>query len=1485
MEKKRVLGLDLGTNSIGWALVNYTVGIDDDNYRPSEIVNLGSRIIPMDAATLSDFNNGILKSQTSERTQYRGVRRLRERHLLRRERLLRVLNILGFLPEHYSKYIDFAKNPGKFLSETEPKITYHENRETGKPDFYYKQSFAEMLQDFAVHQPELVKDGKKVPYDWTIYYLRKKALTQKIAKEELAWLILNFNQKRGYYEQRGEDEDINEAKEYQVIKVAKVEASDDKKGDAIWYNIHLENGDIYRKLSRQPLDWEGRGKEFIVTFKVDRDGNEKRSYSIPTVDDWTLVKKRTEKQLDNSLKTVGAYIYDTLLENPNQKIKGKLIQTIERKFYRKELYLILEKQKEFHAELCDVKLYKRCIEDLYRSNEAYRNSIQARDFIYLFIDNIIFYHRPLKSKKSLIDNCQYEYRIFKNPATSDKEREYIKCMSKSHPLFEEFRLWQFLKNVTIIKNEDGRDVTASFLSDEESYVALFDRLKEKKEVDQKGFLSSIKGAKLKEADYSWNYGGRKLPMCPTHAEFISRLKRSGVDESFLSESIEEHLWHILYSVNDKMELKQALQTFAVKYGVADVALFVEKFGKMKPFEKDYASYSAKAIKKLLALMRMGRYWHENLICDKMRERINKFIDGENCAQINNAVRERVAKELGSELSINSFKGLPLWLACYVVYNRHSEASEAAKWESPEDVDAFLTAFKQHSLRNPIVEQVVTETLRVVRDVWAKYGSLSEIHIELGREMRNPVDKRRKITAQNIENENTNLRIKALLLELKNEGNNVRPESMSQQERLKIYEEGVLGSDIPIPDDIIRITHQKQPSHSEIIRYKCWLEQGYCSPYTGKPISLGKLFTSDYEIEHIIPQARYFDNSFSNKVICESAVNKDKGNMLACEYIRQKGGSKIELGNGKQASVLSFDEYENFVKRNFKNAFLKKKKMLMDEIPDSFIERQMNDTRYISRYIKGLLSNIVREEGEQEATSKKIISITGAVTAKLKEDWGMNDVWHKIVTPRFLRLNELSGTNNYGYWVDKYTFKALVPENNQRGFSKKRIDHRHHAMDALVLACTTRLHVNYLNNLSAKTETSDNEERKRRQIDQRFRMKSVLCSKTEQGRWLFNKPWDTFVQNAQAALANTIISFKQNLRVINKSTNKYQRYENGVKKLCRQTCGDNWAIRKPLHTPMPYGKIICQFEILKISDNLGKFNCIIDENVRGKVGEILKQFDNKMTNTKNFLRNNPITDIRGNTVITTAFKINVEKYRKRQPISKLSDRGQTGIKTLEKMVDFINKIVDIRLRQDLFDHLEQNNNDIDIAFSSEGIERFNSGRIKPVYRLPIAEKGVGRFQIGNRIGSKHKWGEAEKGTNLFFAVYETEEGKRVFETIPLNVAIDNLKQGKAVAASDSEKKLLFTLSPNDLVYLPTKDQLERGNIDVKDVEENKDRIYKFVSCTGNEGHFIPYYIASPIVPTTELGSNNKAQRAWTEEMIKEVCVKLKISRLGDVIGLN
>ena len=111
--------------------------------------------------------------------------------------------------------------------------------------------------------------------------------------------------------------------------------------------------------------------------------------------------------------------------------------------------------------------------------------------------------------------------------------------------------------------------------------------------------------------------------------------------------------------------------------------------------------------------------------------------------------------------------MPLWLACYLVYDRHSEVKDIVKWKTPKDIDLYLKSFKQHSLRNPIVEQVITETLRTVRDIWQQVGHIDEIHIELGREMKKSGGQACRMSQQMIKNENTNLRIKALLTEFLN----------------------------------------------------------------------------------------------------------------------------------------------------------------------------------------------------------------------------------------------------------------------------------------------------------------------------------------------------------------------------------------------------------------------------------------------------------------------------------------------------------------------------------------------------------------------------------------------------------------------------------------------------------------------------------------------------------------------------------------------
>lgn len=1425
---KTILGLDLGTNSIGWALIK-----QDFEKKDGEILGIGSRIIPMDQKILGEFGSGNSVSQTAERTKFRSVRRLRERFLLRRERLHRVLNILNFLPNHYASQIDFQKRFGKFKVETEPKLAWQNIN--GQFKFLFQDSFQEMLSDFKQNQPILLKnekgEDKLIPYDWTIFFLRKKALFKKIEKEELAWLLLNFNQKRGYYQLRGEEEEENPNKlvEFHSLKIVDVIADEPQKGKSdIWYSLILENGWVYRRASKIPLfDWKDKIRDFIVTtdlndygsVKTDRDGKEKRSFRAPSETDWTLVKKKTEQGIKQSKKTVGAFIYDSILENPKQKINGKLVRTIERKFYKDELKQILEKQVQLQPELFTEDLYNDCIRELYRNNEAHQLTLKDKDFVHLLLEDIIFYHRPLKSQKSSMSNCTLEFRKFKDK-NGVEHAQYLKVIPKSNPYFQEFRIWQWILNLNIYSKEDDKNVTKDFLNTVEDFENLFEFLNDRKEVDQKALLKHFK---LNEKTHRWNFvEDKKYPCNETKAMISSRLEKvANVPSDFLNREIEQKIWHIIYSVNDKIEFEKALRSFALKNNLEENS-FIEAFRKFPPFKSEYGSFSEKAIKKLLPLMRLGKYWDYNLIGEQTKNRIQYIITGEYDENIKDKVREK-AMHLTDE---SKFQGLPLWLAQYIVYDRHSEAAMLGKWNSVDDLEEFLKDFKQHSLRNPIVEQVVTETLRVVKDIWQKYGNgaidfFSEIHIELGREMKLPAAERDRMTRQMMENENTNLRIKSLLAELQNDSSveNVRPYSPVQQEILKIYEDGVLNSDIDVEDDILKISKTAQPSSADLKKYKLWLEQKYKSPYTGQVIPLSKLFTSEYEIEHIIPQSKYFDDSFNNKIICESAVNKLKDNYLGYSFIKNFGGTVVECGLGRKVTVFKVDEYEDFVKKHYAKNRNKRLNLLLEDIPEKMIERQLNDTRYISKYISGILSNIVRKQDgtDEGVNSKNLVPLNGKITTELKKDWGLNDIWNDLILPRFERMNQLTNSSHFTTWSENHQkFLPTVPIEYSKGFSKKRIDHRHHALDALVIASATKDHVNLLNNQSAKSETKRYDLKKKLM---RFEKVAYYHPKTgeqveREVPKLFLKPWETFTYDTKNQLESIVVSFKQNLRVINKATNYYEKYveKDGVKIKERvEQKGTNWAIRKPMHKETVSGKV--ELPWIKVP--------------KGK--------------------------------ILTATRKNLDTSFDAKAINSITDTG-------------IQKI--------LLNYLNYKDGNPELAFSPEGIddlnkniERFNDGKLhQPITKVRVFELGS-KFPLGHIGNKKDKYVEAAKGTNLFFVVHEDESGKRSYETIPLNEVIERQKQGLSVVNLKGKNE--FFLSPNDLVYIPSDDELVNLNsINFNNIS-NRDNIYKVVSFTGNRLYAIPFYVSSTIVNKVEFTQLNKIE--FTKE--KEICVKLKTDRLG------
>lgn len=399
------------------------------------------------------------------------------------------------------------------------------------------------------------------------------------------------------------------------------------------------------------------------------------------------------------------------------------------------------------------------------------------------------------------------------------------------------------------------------------------------------------------------------------------------------------------------------------------------------------------------------------------------------------------------------------------------------------------------------------------------------------------------------------------------------------------------------------------------------------------------------------------------------------------------------------------------------------------------------------------------------------------------------------------------------------------------------------------------------------------------------------------------PWPSFNKDALDGLSKIVVSFKQNNRVINKTNNKtwqWVKNQDGQlkKELVKQTKGENWAIRKPLHKETIYGSTkIKQTKkgLSNIISYLEKPDFIVDKQIKAKVKSLLTLFDRDVKKIKKHLKDNPLK-IEDKTVE----EIQVYEFTKGATATRIA-----LTKSFNK--NHLNSITDSGIRAILLKHLN-NYLDVngkpqyDLAFNSDGVEALNKNIValnngkkhQPIYKVRLYQEGT-RFPISDNIDSpkSKKYVEAAKGTNLFFAIYwDEEKQKRNYDSVPLNEVIEYQKE---IANSPKEErnpilpkeelgKFLFTLSPNDLVYVPDTEELENPNlVNFKNLcKDQFDRIYKMVSCTGNRCYYIPHRVAQVIVDQKEYLKKNKIELDPNNTPIKSICWKLETDRLGHIL---
>lgn len=1351
MAAKKITSFDLGTNSIGWSV------IEEENDKFKSILGAGSRIIPMDPDFMKEFETGNKITKNAERRLKRGSRKLLDRYQLRRKNLIEALKVLELLPEEFT-----PKNAGKLFKEL-----------TKKPEAL-----------------------KKLPDDWYVYFLRQKALREAVTPSEFGRILYHLNQRRGYkdigeiMEEASENGMDHEQKDYfksfEIVRIAKVQKTESLKKKKPEYEVTLEDGRTGSTTVSTLAEMAGEEHELEIRIKIKKDGSENIEFALPDKTDWLTKLEVLKKQITSSGLHVGEYFWKKISENRHFRIRQNLVF---REKYIEEFRAIWAKQEMLMPVLKSEEAKQKVLNKIIPNNASEQAKWQNKSLREFFERYIIYYQRPLKSQVSKIGNCRFEPFIY----VLDKEKgEYIKIPNRtvpsSAPLSEEFRVWQTIQNVRM------KDIyNKAYPLTEEQKVILYEKLNETLELSATQIQKLIQADTKKYPEIS-HAGGIKGNA--TKVRISNALKKAGVTVTdILKENTDLHrIWHILYSVNENDFRTKALMKW---YGMDEQAA---KIIAALRFEKKHGSLSARAIKKLLPLMKSGKYFNQEEIANPVLEKISHILNGEYNPEISDELRSHFEQCNAA----SDFSGLMYWEAATLVYGSHSDMSPEDQYEKPEDIEIV----PRNSLRNPVVEQVVNETLHIMKDIWKTYGKPDEIHVELSREMKMNADERKKMT-----------------------------KAMGEQERRNKDYADILRNEFNIA----------KPSRTDINRYRLYKDQKTCCMYSGKTIQKAQLFNGETDIDHIIPRQRYFDDSYQNKVLCFRKENEEKSNLTSYEYMQQKGTQAWE----------NFVQRVDDLYRNKNIGARKKRNLLADKIPTDFVTRQLNDTRYISKWIVSEFAKIC---------PGKVFTTGGAITDYLKEDWKLNKVFKEVQFDRFRRLEKLTG-------------KQLIHEVKNNGYHDwqiegwdKRIDHRHHALDAIVVACTKPAMIQALNNLSQTLEKGESIKNK--------------------GNRHFEIPSTDFREQVKKTLEGIIVSHKSRKRLVSKSRNQYRVFDSQTGTyVTKKQIKSPLSVRGPLHDEQPLGITVeyAKMEIRKALAAIRENPGILEEHVKdkklfavdwqvAKIKEKLSESNNDIALVIKNLRKSPLTDLRG------------------EPLEYVSVFSRKYVKTRNLDITItknqIDLIIDRGLRQEIRQHLAANGDDPKKAFNAEGLHEFNRNRSIPLFkvRCKLDDTEVGEAENREPIERDSEDNRKlfiEKGNNFCFVIYEhMETGKREYGIVSFYDAVALKTSGQPIVTPKDGYRF-FTLSHNELVYVLRPEETFE-TINFEDIKKSNSRVYRVVKFSGKQIYFAPQTLAdivkSELISFQELGTQKGLEFINTDNprtKISERCIKVDIDRLGKV----
>jgi CRISPR-associated endonuclease Csn1 len=1342
----KILGLDLGTNSIGWAIVE-----KDKNEKEFRLIDKGVRIfsegVNIEAKTSSE------SSKAAQRTTFRSNRKLKYRRKLRKLEILKVFSDNNLCP----KILDEELNLWRY------KKIYPKNDE-----------FRLWLNTDNQEEELERKKQTKNPYAF-----RFKSSTQKFDLEkindryQLGRAFYHITQRRGFLSNRLDtsDNSIIEEKNSEIEDIIQQATTSDDLLNT--YNDFLEAYDKMETNSKA-LFTLGRAFKSILKENINKEFSAIKEKLLERLNRKEFLGKvksaisdLSDKIKEANCNTLGEYFYG--LHKEGLRIRNNYT-------HREEHYL-----HEFHT-ICDKQNLPLTLK---------------KD-----IEKAIFFQRPLKSQKGLVAKC---------PLENDKA-----CVPISHPDFELFRMYSFINSIKIKPKEEDK---LRFLNEKEKTIIAplfyrkskpnFDFEEITKKLTPKHLNSSYyKDNNAQNFDVLFNFGKyTNVSSCPTIANLRSVFgddwkayliqnfnKKNKDNSSKTADQIIDVIWHVLFRFDKTEKLKQ----FVIDYLGCDEKMAI-KFSKIK-LKQDYGSLSLKAIRNILPYLEKGLLYSHAVFLANMKTILPNSIwkNREDRKIINNEVFSIIDAYNTYKNNIDIVNGLiknvkdnkETWndKNTFVIEAYKSDINKNVKeyfglkrWnlfleEEKETIlkDSFklfstqmrLNSGRGEFLKKETLDERVKEFLRDNFNVDSEklkklyhpsaievYKSAKRSEIDgklylaspLISSIKNPMAMRalhqlRKVINQLIKedaiDENTIVRIEmARELKSANERVAIRQWQKDLQNNKKEY------------IDAIKKLYKEQcgldiePSKDEVLKYQLWLEQNRVCLYTGKSISVSDFIGANpkFDIEHTIPRSKSLDNSKTNKTLCCSVYNRDiKKDKIPTEcknhneiILRIKGWYSGYRSLEKQIRDITKkvrgattkenrDKYiQNRTKLRFEYNYLKLKyrTFTMTEIPKGFKNSQSVDIGIISKYSNLFLKSLFT----------KVYPVKGKTTSNLRDIWGLE--------------------------------------------KKERINHAHHAKDAVVVACCEKdindaLAVYYHN-----------------YEDYKFYGKPKPSFK-------HRIPWKGFNNDVKSFDDNILISHHTSNVLPIQSKNKVrkrgiiQRNKNGEIKYKQ---GD--TVRGVLHKESFYGAIKRE-----------------ETNKKGEIEEVVKYVLRKPLDSFSDSDLKNIVDNRVREIVTNARKeekvIKKEIENLKKQINKVSDDKEVIIK--DKITELSNKI-----ENKLYVLPNRNGDPIPIKKI-----RYFANDVK----TPLEIKQ-------HRDVSRHKHKQhyfAKNDSNYCMAIYEGVDAKGKVKRS--NLLINNLDAGSYHKKSNTNNQLYPIAPDKDENNNPLKYILTKGTM-VLVYDKNPDELFE------------------------------------------------------------